>query len=357
MPFPTVHAEDGYADLEATFRLADIVQADKYGLYKATGERVDGHNAPVGRERVLQAQVQTTGDWTLTTIAGMLVNYLVNLNEMLMFCKVIQSNAINQMQITRRTALDDASQVAESADIGLDDSTYQNVDLPVFKFGQIRQYTAETMMTEDVWSMAQSVAFDGGIGLANGIGEALVTGSGSSQPLGISTWIKSAGAATRRHMGPAANAFLTGAQGFKHSQMASFIGSLSKEYFKVPSKKILMRLSVWSNLIGVPIASDDNRPIFVNGPPNQDINIANMSLPQYAVDIILDENLDVGTAASEVPMIYGDFNGYCARLAGGPRIDFSTEFGFRQDRLAYRFLQHAGGTVVDEMAFRGLALQ
>ena len=365
MPFPAQFgADNDTMSLERTYRMAEIVQADKFGLFTADGSRVDGHNSPVGKQRRVHAILADDADlssgggpaagWDLTTIGGMLVQYMIQMNDFLQWCKVIQTDSINNMIIDRRTEVAAAGRVQQSGTIPSADSTFNNVELNVFKYGVIRQYTFETTMFAEPWSVAQTVAQDGGIALTNGIGQDLVTGGGTTptpdEIEGIVTYIK-ANTATTAFTGVDNTNFLRGTNAFGHSQMAQFVGSLQKEYFRMPSKKMMMPLSIWSKLMG--LVDGDERPLFVNAGPNQDSNINNFSLPQYAVDVVLDENLDPGTATSQVPIVYGDLMGYCARLARGVRVDFSTEYGYANDRLAYRFLQHAGGVVVDINAFKG----
>ena len=47
---------------------------------------------------------------------------------------------------------------------------------------------------------------------------------------------------------------------------------------------------------------------------------------------------------------------FCVILAGGPRMDFSTEFGFVNDRLALRVIQHVGSAIVDTKGFKGVTV-
>ena len=49
-------------------------------------------------------------------------------------------------------------------------------------------------------------------------------------------------------------------------------------------------------------------------------------------------------------------SGHILRFAGGARIEYSTEFGFENDTLAYRFIQHADAKQLDKDKFRGYKL-
>ena len=132
--------------------------------------------------------------------------------------------------------------------------------------------------------------------------------------------------------------------------MAALIVSIPKEYRKSPNKRLVLPQTQWGRLLG--LTDRDNRKLF----RESNTSIDDMALSEYNVRILLDENLDGedGTlAANEIPMLFGDFNGICVLLAGGPRMDFSTEYGYANDRLALRTLQHVDTGVVDTNTVRG----
>ena len=360
MPFPFVPAKknanskDGYrAGFEASFRNADIIAADKVGLYDPlTGAKVDGHNAPVGRYRTLEATIDTS-DYTLTTIGGELYVYLVQENEFISICEIIQSPNINRFEIIRRRNVPTAGAVAEDGQIPISDSVFDpNLTLDPQKYGFIKQYTYETTMQREPWMMAALMAMDGGIGLRNGIGQDLVTGTGTNEIEGVLTWAKSAaGSAVRLPAIGNAN-FVGGSNQIGIPQITAIATSIPKEYMKSPAKRMVMSLDTWSGLMA--LVDGDNRKLLRDS--NMDVD--DMSLSEFNSRILLDENMDSRTfSAADIPVIFGDFQeSICVLLSGGPRVDFSTEFGFQNDRLSLRFLQHADMGIKNVVAWKAQVL-
>ena len=363
MPFPFVSAgvkegEDGWAkSLEASFRNAEILTADKVGFYDpVSGNKIGGHNTPVGRER-LEADLTTTGStYSLTTIGGMLYTYMVQENEFMSVCKIIQSPNINTYHVIRRSDVPVAGAVAENGAIPTSDSTFiANLQLTPKKYGFIKQYSYETTMQAEPWAMSQLVAMDSGIGLRNGIGQDLVEGPGTGNRMtGIKTFINGSGGATMRHAGVANGNFLHGSsQAFGVPEMAAFATSIPKEYLKSPNKRLVLPLVQWGRLMG--LVDGEDRKLF----RDSNASVGDLGLSEYNVRVLLDENLDGedGTvAANDIPMLFGDFDGICVLLAGGPRMDFSTEYGYSSDALSLRTLQHVDTGVVDTNTVRGYRL-
>ena len=66
---------------------------------------------------------------------------------------------------------------------------------------------------------------------------------------------------------------------------------------------------------------------------SSNMNVDDLQLTEYSVRVLLDENLDGATAnvnaADQTPMLFGDFDGFCVLLAGGPRMDFSNRVWVR----------------------------
>ena len=55
-------------------------------------------------------------------------------------------------------------------------------------------------------------------------------------------------------------------------------------------------------------------------------------------------------------MIMGDLSAHTVRFSGGPRIDYSTEYGFDKDALAYRFAHYFDAKQIDPNKLRGYKL-
>ena len=84
----------------------------------------------------------------------MLYTYMVQENELISICKIIQSPNINVYHVIRRNAVPNAVPMAEGgavANFGF--STFiANLQLTPRKYGFIKQYTYETTMQAEPWS-------------------------------------------------------------------------------------------------------------------------------------------------------------------------------------------------------------
>ena len=137
---------------------------------------------------------------------------MVQENEFMSVCKIIQSPNINTYHVIRRSDVPVAGAVAEDGAVPRSDSTFiANLQLTPKKYGFIKDYTYETTMQAEPWSMSQLIASDSGIGLRNGIGQDLVEGLGTGNRMtGIKTFINSAAGSTMRIAGVARGDFLQG---------------------------------------------------------------------------------------------------------------------------------------------------
>ena len=349
-PFPFIEvSSDATSDenIEASFRNAEIIRANKSNEFDArTGNRVRH-----------QAQVDT-GDINLITVGGDLYKELVREDTIMSICKIEQSAGINQYKTTARTGIPTATPFDEDGEItDTFQDSFRKIDIDVEKYGMILQYTYESTFTREPWEMGQLIASDAGMGLRNGFNRHIVTGAGPQtaptpdQLNGILPQMK-ATPATYTTQGVANANFLAGTNAFGVTEMAAFATSFAKEYQKQPGKRLVTTLVTWGKLMGL----EDTRGRKLFSDSNSSVD--DLMLSEYNVRVMLDDNLDDGNQTGEIPMIIGDFGGYCVVLAGGPRMDFSTEYKFQQDRLALRAIQHIGGVgIVDQKAAKGYRLQ
>ena len=346
-PFPFVEvSSDATNDenIEASFRNAEIIRANKSNEFDArTGNRVRH-----------QAQADT-GDINLITVGGDLYKEMVREDTIMSICKIEQSAGINTYKTTARTGIPTAAPVAQNTDI-LDtyEDNFRNIDITPIKYGMIMQYTYESSFTREPWEMGQLLSSDAGMGLRNGFNRHILTGDSGANPVqlgGIVPQMK-ATPATYTVQGVANADFLAGTNAFGVTEMAAFATSFAKEYQKQPGKRLVTTLVTWGKLMG--LEDTRGRKLF----SDSNASVDDLQLSEYNVRVMLDDNLEDGNATNEIPMIIGDFGGYCVVLAGGPRMDFSTEYAFQQDRLAIRALQHIGGVgIVDQKAAKGYRLQ
>lgn len=369
-PVSPVFAGEGKnrrANVEASMRQMAIISEDKFGKYDpVTGNRV-GHTAPVGRELVeadlgkdrnspgVQEQVSDT----YLIVGGQLYLYEIQMNELAQYFNIIQTPNINQITVNRRTAVGDAYLMDEASSINTRDSSFDTVTIDPFKVGQIRGASYESLnMLAEPFSVAETIVRDAGISQGNFIGRLLVTGDGSTgsrlaqQPQGLRTWALIAGNNNNFDLGSAANFLTDDTPTFGVEEMSKFMGSLPKEYFKMPGKMLVMPLRVWTALVGR--QDGDNRQLWSVGAQDGPWkNNMDFSLPQYNVRVVLDENFDAGTATGQIPMFYGDLTCWTLAYYGAPRIDFSTEYGYQSDRYYWRFITYRGFQNIDPNGAKG----
>ena len=324
-PFAAVFAKDGdnrAASVEASFRLAEIIQADKFGKYvPATGEKVDGHNEPVGRQ--LEALLgfdqaapgvdQAVAD-TYLTQGGQLYLYEIQRNELAQYMDIKQVPYVNDFIIDRRVSVGTLANhglIEESGTIPPLDSDFDTITIRPRKFGFLKGMSYESSRLQEPWSVAETIMTDAGILMGNTFGELIVVGDGSTgdrmaeEWQGLKTWAL-ANASHRSSLGANAN-FLPAtrsAQSFGIYQMATFLTSLPKEYFRAPNKLLSMKLSVWGKLMGA--RDGEDRRLF-----DSNSSLEDMTLAPWNIRVVLDENWDEGTTANQVPWFYGDFTSAC----------------------------------------------
>lgn len=355
-PVPAVfprRGENRQADLEASFRLASMIAEDKAGRYDPlTGMR--------HQDKVVQADIDLS-DYTQLTQGGMLYLYEVQQNELAQYVDLKQTPNINNYLIDRRTAVPNASLVAEGAAITNTgtDSTFDTLNVSPSKFAYQKGMSYESGMTAEPWSMAQTIVMDGGIGLGNGVGAQMVTGTGggtgmAQQFQGIINWAKESGNANNTAIGAHGDFVSDATPNFGHKQMSDLMGGIPKEYFRRPNRKLVMRLEEWVALMGLTVSSSDGRRLFHsswNAGGAQ--GIQSLMLDDYGLGVVLDQNMEAGTAAGQIPFFYGDLTGICLVMFGPIRVEFSQHEAFSTDQLRWKFIAYRKQAFVDTFAITG----
>ena len=355
-PIPAVFPKEGenrFASLEASFRLAQMVSEDKAGFYDPlTGMR--NHDVVAKSDIDLSA-------YTQLTTGGMLYLYEVQQNELAMYVDLKQTPNINNYLIDRRTTVPNASLTTEAGPITNTgtDSTFNTLDIGPRKFAYQKGMSYESGMTAEPWSMAQSIVMDGGIGMGNGVGEQMVTGDGATgtgmarQFQGIINWAKESGNANNTAIGTSAD-FRSRTSTWGHAQLALLMGGVPKEYFRRPNRKLVMRLEEWVLLMSRTVSTTDGRRLFHSSWNTGGAQgIQNLRLDDYGLDVVLDQNMEDGATAGEIPYFYGDLTGICLVMFGPTRVQYSDEEAFSTDQLRWKFIAYRNQAFVDEFAITG----
>ena len=343
-PFPAVFGGDtAEADIEAAYRNYEIIRAGKVGRYDpATGRKVEA-----------DLDTSNLGTGAIPDIAVDMYMYMITRNVLAQYMTIHQTPGINSLVVTQRRTVPNATVYGDRSNSGQGvatdipnlDPTYATTKLDSLAYAAIIQYAYVMTTVTTPWDFASTVAEDGGIALANGFGAHCATGDGgTTQARGCQHFAASSSA--YYYNGVASTTAFAGAATatFDIKQLFNWFGSLAIPYYNNPNKVIACDLETWLSLLAV--RDVDGFPILMNSLGSE------MPSSILGIPVVLDQNMPA-VAENVVPMVVGDLRGHAVHYAGGPRVDFSSEYGFGKDRLSYRFIQHADAEVIDINAYRG----
>ena len=354
-PFPAIFGgANKPADIEAAYRNYEIIRAGKTGQYDpATGKRLFEGDLTTD-------SLSTDGD-AIPDIATDMYMYMITRNVLAQYMTIHQTPGINSLVVTQRRTVPNAAVYGDRSnsgqgqlnDIPILDPTYATTKLDSLAYAAIIQYAYVMTTVTTPWDFASTVAEDGGIALANGFGAHCATGDGgSTQAAGCQAFaaeeVTVGGNATfpYSYTGVASSTAFAGAATatFDIKQLFNWFGAMAIPYYNNPDKVIVSNLETWLSLLSV--RDLDGFPVLLNSLGSE------MPNSILGIPVVLDQNMPA-VAMGEVPMIVGDLRGHAVHYAGGPRVDFSSEYGFGKDKLSYRFIQHADAANIDINSYRG----
>ena len=179
-------------------------------------------------------------------------------------------------------------------------------------------------------------AIDAREALGNGIGSAFITGTGSSQPTGIAG---SAGFAT------VASASGSVAAGFALNDVLTLVHSITRPYRAgssfICNDSVVLQLRKLKDTTGQYLW----QPSVQAGQPDL--------LAGYPV--YTDPAMATATTNGTKGLAFGNWKqGVIVRLAGGVRVESSSDFAFSSDLDTWRFIVRADARIVDAAAARVL---
>ena len=331
------------ADLEASFKHAEMIRAGVADQYDpVTGKRLDA--APQTTPTVTTNVPASIPDLTMD-----LVRYLIQMNVVSQHATMFQSAGIQDLPFTRRIEIPKAVRVGEDTQIATQNSVYANAVAKVFGYKFISQWSRESEMTIEPWSIMSQVAMDGGMGLGLGTEEELMIGTGTgantdAQPQGIATYAKSlTGEQLISKTGAA-----TFALGWEEANDV-FLG-IPTAYLRSPGLRwFANRSSGYKSIVDA--KDTQGRPIWVDSRTAGSSLVAPLNIPTT-----LNDNLDdVGN--NKFPIILADLMRYLVRQAGTIRVEPSDEYGYSQDRRSIKFVAYSGGAVLDVNPYAVLKTQ
>jgi HK97 family phage major capsid protein len=313
------------ADVDAAFRNAILNRQYAPIEIPATSMR-SGWQPGVERRDL----VTTSGSGLVgTTFHNRLISHMVDSSAILAAGATFLQTATGETyKVPKSTAFSTAAIVAEAGTITESDPTLGSATLGAYKYGFIVQVSSE--MAQDAnFDLLGYLAKEAGTAIGNGFGAHAITGTGSSQPRGITI---------DTTLGVTGGTAVAGA--FTADNLIDLYHSVAEPYARSGSAAWIMRNA---SLGAVRKLKDSqNRYLFdTNAPLGSGASGTLLGRPVYA-----DPNV-AATAINAKSVIFGDLSAYWVRQAGSLRWERSDDFAFSSDLVSFRALARLDGTLVD----------
>lgn len=314
---------------------ADILRA------LGRGERRSAEFGPDAESRVLSklsagagANTVPTGFYDTLIEAMKETSTVLAANAMLL---ETQSGEAIQVPTAAASSYPTATLITEGAAIDPSDPAFGQTTINAYKYAFITQLSSELLADTGV-NLVDFVARRGGEALGNGIGAAFITGTGSSQPTGIAG---SAGFAT------VASATGSVAAGFVYDDVLKLVHAITRPYRANAS--FICNDSVTLTLRRLREGSGTGQYLWQ---PSMQAGVPD-TLAGFPV--FTDPAMVSTTTNGHKGLAFGDWSkGLMVRIAGGVRIESSSDFAFSSDLDTWRFIIRADSRIVDAAAARVL---
>lgn len=318
-----------------------LVEAEQRALraFIAGDEKALEFHAPTAEQRAVMAKgaAGTGGNLVPTTMYDSIVKSLRDLSSVMQAgATVVNTAGGEDIAVPTSNAFPSAAIVAENGAFGASDSTFGQVLLKAFKYGFISQASVE-LLADSAFSAEAYVAQVGAEALSHGINTDFIVGAGStSAPQGI----LGTNSATAGHT-LAVKGVIT------FDDVMDWYHSVQRQYrqngawivddsFVLAVRKLKDTTNQYLWQPGVSAGAPDTilgRPV-----------LTDVAVP------------DFGATTVAKMGAFGDFKrGYLVRLAGGVRVERSTEYAFANDLVSWKFALRADGRIVDTNAIKILA--
>lgn len=356
MPFRPIYkskeeSKNREVDIHATYRQAEIYASGMAGKFDPiTGLYIEGNPSPASPA---SAAPQTTAvtEKAIPDLSIGLYRYLITMNKIVRYCDVRQVSGLNTHWVNRRTQIPEGVIVdprtsggtpygGEGFTLSEKKLTYDAIGIDLWKYGFIMGYTFESEYAVKDWSVPGQILMDGGTALSNILGKHVMIGDGVRKPMGI---VPSIATANQKAAGAHGTFLSATGNTYKRPELIKLMtGQTSQAYFEMGNYYLFMNKNTWGNFISIEDGS--GRAAFLAyGSRANSITPGQIFTGE---SVMLDQNID-DIASGKQPLVYADPMGHVVMLADGMRIDFSKEWGFAEDVLAYRFIQFAGAAQVD----------
>ena len=251
---------------------------------------------------------------------------------------ILNTASGENIQLPLTSTFPSATQVAEASAIGASDPSFGQTTISAYKFAFITQVSSE-LLADNAVNLVEFLGRRGGEAIGNGIGAAFITGSGSSAPTGI------VGAAGFTTVAAGAGSV---AAGFSYDDILTLQHSITRPYRNGAS--FICNDSVTLQLRKL-------REYGASGGQYLWQPAATLGAPETLAGnpIFTDPAMPTATTNGTKGLAFGNWSrGFVVRIAGGVRVELSTEFAFSSDLTTWRFITRADSRIVDTNAARVL---
>jgi HK97 family phage major capsid protein len=293
------------------------------------------------REQVRQAAAyreQRTGLSGLTQGAGAATQptnfynklwaHLINASQFLQSgITVLQTDSGDTLQLPTTTAHSTASWTAQQAAITESDPVFVQRSLSAYKSALLIT-VANELITDTGVDLEGYLAMQAGRAVGNLIGQALVVGTGTTQPTGITT-LTSLGVtgATAKAGAPSfddvINLYYSVIPQYRASQSAAFV-TADASIGQLRTLKDGQGRYLW-------------QPGLTDGTPDTILGKR-----------VVQEVWMPAQALNAKSLLFGDLSAYFARMVNGIRFEQSRDYAFNTDQVTFRCIARADGTLIDQ---------
>lgn len=267
------------------------------------------------------------GNTVPTDFVAQLKEHLIEVATVASISTVITTDGGENIDWPVTTAHSSGALVAEGGTISESDPAFAKRTLGAYKYAALMQVSRELLSDTGV-DLQDYLARQGGRAVGNALGADLAVGNGSSKPSGV---------AQTSTLGKTGATSVSGA--FSADNLIDLYYSVIAPYRNVPGAGWLMRDAT----VAAVRKLKDSQNQYLWQPSLQ------VGAPETLLGkpIYTDPNIAaVGLGAKSV--LFGDFESYVTRLAGGVRFERSDEFAFNTDLVTFRVIVRGDGILADQ---------
>lgn len=279
--------------------------------------------------RALSKGTATAGGNTVPTdFVNRLYEHLIETATLLRGgATVLNTTSGENIDMPVTTSHGTAALVLEGGTIPQADPAFGKRTLGAYKYGDLILVPNE-LLTDTAVDLTGYLSRQAGRAVGNALGAHLVTGTGASQPAGIST---------STTLGVTGAAGVAGAPNFDN--IIDLVYSVIGPYRNSPNAAFLIKDTTAGALRKLKDSSGRYlwEPTVTAGVPDRMLGYPVLTDPYMPA-----------TAVNAKSVIFGDLSTYYVRLVNGVRFERSDDFKFDTDQVAFRCLMRGDGLLLDQ---------